>query len=200
MRASGPTKKRSIVAPSSVWPSASHLSLSPLAFGHLPLIRGVGPRGGRLLGGSAPSSGPFGATSPPRGKALLGSPPYPPRGKTWEDGRPSVPPLREKRRNAIYKIIKPQIPATLNTNGGMNDADQIHFCHRRRGIRPGQGHCGGLSGPSAEAAGAAGEGPEAGPLPERGPGHHEPLSARGGVRHRRRGGDRPGPGPLRAVH
>ena len=45
MRASGPTKKRSIIAPSSVWPSASHLSLSPLAFGHLPLIRGVGPRG-----------------------------------------------------------------------------------------------------------------------------------------------------------
>ena len=45
MRASGPTKKRSIVVPSSVWPSASHLSLSPLAFGHLPLTRGVGPRG-----------------------------------------------------------------------------------------------------------------------------------------------------------
>ena len=38
-------RNRSIVAPSSVWPSASHLSLSPLAFGHLPLIRGVGPQG-----------------------------------------------------------------------------------------------------------------------------------------------------------
>ena len=44
MRASGPTKKRSIIAPSSVWPSASHLSLSPLAFGHLPLIKGAGRR------------------------------------------------------------------------------------------------------------------------------------------------------------
>ena len=38
-------RNRSIVVPSSVWPSASHLSLSPLAFGHLPLIRGVGPQG-----------------------------------------------------------------------------------------------------------------------------------------------------------
>src|SRR5699024_4417168 len=50
MRASGPTKKRSIIAPSSVWPSASHLSLSPLAFGHLPLTRGVGPEG-KAFGG-----------------------------------------------------------------------------------------------------------------------------------------------------
>ena len=63
-------RNRSIVVPSSVWPSASHLSLSPLAFGHLPLIRGVGPRGGRLLGGSAPSSGPFGATFPPEGEGF----------------------------------------------------------------------------------------------------------------------------------
>ena len=33
MRASGPTKKRSIVAPSSVWPSASHLPPRGKAFG-----------------------------------------------------------------------------------------------------------------------------------------------------------------------
>ena len=32
-------------APSSVTASPCHLSLSPLAFGHLPLIRGVGPQG-----------------------------------------------------------------------------------------------------------------------------------------------------------
>ena len=32
------------------------------------------------------------------------------------------------------------------------------------------------------------------------PGHHEPVPARRGLRHRRRRGDRPRPGPLRALH
>ena len=49
-------RNRSIIVPSSVWPSASHLSLSPLAFGHLPLTRGVGPQGEgvRAAGGEPP--------------------------------------------------------------------------------------------------------------------------------------------------
>ena len=42
--------------------------------------------------------------------------------------------------------------------------------------------------------------PEARPLYQRGPRHHEPLPARRGLRHRRRRRDRPGPGPLRALH
>ena len=42
--------------------------------------------------------------------------------------------------------------------------------------------------------------PEAGPLCQRGPGHHEPLPARRGLRHRGRRRDRPGPGPLRALY
>ena len=86
-------------------------------------------------------------------------------------------------------------------NGRRNSyAREIHLRDRRRGLRIGQGdHCR-LFGPSAQAEGIAGEGPEAGPLPERGPRHHEPLPARGGLRHRRRRGDGPGPGPLRALH
>ena len=68
MRASGPTKKRSIIAPSSVWPPASHLSLSPLAFGHLPLTRGVGPEGKALRG------------RPPRGRLI--------KNETGAPGRP----------------------------------------------------------------------------------------------------------------
>ena len=37
-------------------------------------------------------------------------------------------------------------------------------------------------------------------LYQRGSRDHESLPARGGLRHRRRGRDRSGPGPLRAVH
>ena len=41
-------------------PLRGHLTLSPLAFGHLPLIRGVGPQGGRhdgRVGTPAPTAG-----------------------------------------------------------------------------------------------------------------------------------------------
>ena len=101
MRASGPTKKRSIVVPSSVWPSASHLSLSPLAFGHLPLTRGVGPRGGRLLGGSAPSSGLFGATFPPGGRLYWGAPLIRPGERPGKAGGPVCRPY-EKSGETLY--------------------------------------------------------------------------------------------------
>ncbi len=41
---------------------------------------------------------------------------------------------------------------------------------------------------------------QARPLSQRRSGHHEPVPARRGVRHRRRRRDRPRPGPLRALH
>ena len=102
--AESPCDERSnpIIAPSSVWPSASHLSLSPLAFGHLPLIRGVGTRGGRLLGGSAPSSGPFGATFPPGGRLFGGERPLTrPRERPGKAGGPVCRPY-EKSGETLY--------------------------------------------------------------------------------------------------
>ena len=51
-----------------------------------------------------------------------------------------------------------------------------------------------------KSARSEGGGPEAGPVYQCRPGHHEPLSARRGIRHRGRRGDRPGPGPLRALY
>ena len=52
------------------------------------------------------------------------------------------------------------------------------------GIRPGQGHHRRLAGPPAQVPRPEGGQPEAGPLCERGPGHHEPAAARRGVRDR----------------
>ena len=83
---------------------------------------------------------------------------------------------------------------------GGEEYGKVYFRHRRGGVRPGEGDRGGLPGAAAEGPGAEGGPPEVRPLPEPGPGHHEPLSARGGLRHRGRGGDRPGSGALRAVH
>ena len=76
---------------------------------------------------------------------------------------------------------------------------QAPFRHRGRGLQPRQGPHRLQPGPPAQAARAPGEHAEARPVPERRPGHHEPVPARGGVRHRRRHGDRPGRRPLRAV-
>ena len=58
----GPYKKRSIIAPSS-GPSGPP-SLSPLAFGHLPLTRGVGPRGEGFRRRAAPPRRDTGGESP----------------------------------------------------------------------------------------------------------------------------------------
>ena len=71
-------RNRSIIVPSSVTASSCHLSLSPLAFGHLPLTRGVGPRGEGFFGGEPPHPPPFGGTFPPGGRLR--------RAATW--GRP----------------------------------------------------------------------------------------------------------------
>ena len=61
---------------------------------------------------------------------------------------------------------------------------KIYFCDRRRGLRSGQGHYRCISGSAFEVPRPEGGQPEAGPLCERGPGHHEPAAARRGVRDR----------------
>ena len=88
-----------------------------------------------------------------------------------------------------------------STKGVLRHAHQVYLCNRRRGIFAGEGHHGGVPGAAAQVPGAAAScHPEVGPLHQRGSRHHEPLPARRGVRHRRRRGDRPGPGPLRALY
>ena len=63
-----------------------------------------------------------------------------------------------------------------------------------------QGDRGGLDRADAEEPGRVAVRLEAGPVPERGPGDDVAVPARRGVRHRRRVGDGPGPGSLRAVY
>ena len=77
---------------------------------------------------------------------------------------------------------------------------QIRLRHRRRGVGPGQGHHRRLHRAPSQEPRPQGRHPEDGPLHQRRPGHHEPPAARRGVRHQRRRRDRPGPGPLRALH
>ena len=75
-------------------------------------------------------------------------------------------------------------------------AYEIHFCHGRRGLLPGQGNHSGLAGLPAQEPGTQGLHSEVRSVYQRRSGHDESLSARRGVRHRRRRGDRPRPGPL----
>jgi hypothetical protein len=78
-------------------------------------------------------------------------------------------------------------------------ADQARFRHWRRRLLPRQGAHRLQPGPAAEVARPARDDAEAGPLPQRGSGHDEPVPARGGVRHQRRRRDRSRHRPLRAL-
>ena len=77
--------------------------------------------------------------------------------------------------------------------------NQVYFRHRRRAFLPRQRTGRSLAGRSAQGPGPVRHHPEARPLHQRRPRHHEPVSARRGVRHRRRRGNRPRPGPLRTL-
>ncbi len=85
-------------------------------------------------------------------------------------------------------------------HGEARQEDEVPVRHRRRGELARQGAGGGLHGRAAREPRARGPAPQARPLHQRRPGHHEPVPARRGVRHRRRRRDRPRPGPLRALH
>ena len=76
----------------------------------------------------------------------------------------------------------------------------VYFHHRRRGLLARQGADGGE--PRGTAAGARLQRADSQvrPLPQRRSGHDEPLSARRGLRDRRRGRDRSRPRPLRTLH
>ena len=64
----------------------------------------------------------------------------------------------------------------------------------------GKGITAACAGSASQNARAQGRGAEARPLHQRRPRHDEPVSARRGLRDRRRRGDRPRPRPLRALH
>ena len=77
---------------------------------------------------------------------------------------------------------------------------EVHLRHGRCRLRTRQGHHHRLARPSLQVPRPEGRPPEARPLRQRRPGHHEPVRARRGVRAGRRRRDRPRPRPLRAVH
>ena len=77
--------------------------------------------------------------------------------------------------------------------------DPAHLRHRGCRLLPRQGSDGEQPRPTPSLPWPAGHDAEARPVPQRGPGHHEPVPARRGLRHRGRRRDRPGRRPLRAV-
>ena len=79
------------------------------------------------------------------------------------------------------------------------DADQARIRHRRRRLLPRQGAHRLQPGQPAEVARTARDDAEAGPLPQRGSGHDEPVPARRGLRDQRRRRDRSRHRSLRAV-
>ena len=76
MRASGPTKKRSIIAPSSA-PFGGTYPYPLCRFATSPLDKGSRPPEGKAFGGSAPHPPPLRGHLPPRGKAFEGERPSP---------------------------------------------------------------------------------------------------------------------------
>ena len=78
--------------------------------------------------------------------------------------------------------------------------DQAYLRHWRRRLVPRQGHHGCLAGAPSQVARLQGHDAEGRSLPQRRPGHHEPVPARRGLRHRGRLRERPRPRPLRALH
>ena len=90
--------------------------------------------------------------------------------------------------------VRPRRPATVRPRG------QVRVRHGWCRLRAGEGHRGRLARPSAQGARSLRLGPEVRPVPERRPGHDEPVPARRGVRHRGRRRDRPRHRPLRALH
>ena len=77
--------------------------------------------------------------------------------------------------------------------------DPAHLRHGGRRLLSRQGPDGFQPRPPAAVPWAAGRDAEARPVPQRRPGHDEPVPARRGLRHRRRGRDRPRHRPLRAL-
>ena len=107
--------------------------------------------------------------------------------------------VRAAFRGSSSHSRRARIGATLSAPT-LSGHDAVHLHHRRRGLLPRQGP--GVGGARRPAAGArlSCAAAQARPLSERRSRHDEPLPARGGVRDRRRGGDRPRPRPLRALH
>ncbi|CAA9541649.1 MAG: CTP synthase, partial [uncultured Thermomicrobiales bacterium] len=77
---------------------------------------------------------------------------------------------------------------------------QVHLRHRRRGLLGREGDHHRLDRAGDQEPGRQRLDHEAGPVPQRRPGHDVALPARRGLRHRRRGRNRPRPGALRALH
>ncbi len=77
---------------------------------------------------------------------------------------------------------------------------EIHLRHRRRRVLARQGTRGGLDRLPARRPRLQGHAAEVRPVHQRRSGHDEPVSARRGVRHRRRRRDGPRSRPLRALH
>ena len=100
-----------------------------------------------------------------------------------------------RRHGALgYNSYFPHVPFGTIRN------DQVCIRHRRRGFFPGQGDCRRLSRCDPRIARPESHSPKARPVHQRRSRHDEPVPARRSVRHRRRRRNRPGSGPLRALH
>ena len=112
-------------------------------------------------------------------------------------GRPQPPRRAHLARRAIERT--PVLRDARPPRAAGVSADEVRLRHRRRRLVARQGHHRRVARPAAEGARPEGRRPEVRPVPERRPGHDEPVPARRGVRHRGRRRDRPRHRPLRAL-
>ncbi len=92
------------------------------------------------------------------------------------------------------------VVGTDDQDAGEKSDGEAHFRDRRRGQLAGQRSHMRLDRDAPGASWVAGPAPEVRPVHQRRSRDDEPISARRGLRARRRGGDRPRPRPLRAVY
>ena len=117
------------------------------------------------------------------------------------DRRPRRPHLPRRAALARRADRADAGAARARRAGGARDARaEVRLRHRRRRLGAREGNRRRLARPAAEGARPRGAGAEVRPVPERRPGHDEPVPARRGVRHRGRRRDRPRHRPLRALH
>jgi hypothetical protein len=101
------------------------------------------------------------------------------------------------RRHSISRLERSSAKMPISSTATFHDPPD--FRHRRCGVLAWQGHCCGVACFHSRSPRPLGHHDEARSLYQCGSGHDESLPARRGLCDRRRRGDRPRPGPLRAL-
>ncbi len=131
------------------------------------------------------------ATRRTRGSRSSTTPSAATSSSAWWAARSSSPRSRSRRAG---RVAPAELPGTVSSRG------QVRVRHGRRRLGAREGDRRRVARPSPQGTRPRSPGAEVRPVPERRPGHDEPVPARRGVRHRGRRRDRPRHRTLRAVH